>query len=214
MKSSSLEAERELIKLGVRPRNGVFVTSIDDHGVNLDTPSGKEHIEARTVLWAAGVVPSAFSKILEKRAGAALSKSGFVTVDPQLNIAKHPEIFVIGDLAYVEYKGKQLPGVAPVAIQQGQYVARVIADRLSNRAVKPFSYFYKGSLAVIGRRSAVGEFGSFHFHGAIAWLAWLFIHLLFLVQFRSRLIVFIRWGFQYLTFDRGSRLITMKEDKT
>lgn len=214
MKSSSLQAERELINLGVRPRNGVFVTSIDDHGVNLDTPSGKERIEARTVLWAAGVIPSAFSKILEKRAGAELSKSGFVMVDPQLNVANHPEIFVIGDLAYVEYKGKQLPGIAPVGIQQGRYVARSIADRLNCRAVKPFSYFYKGSLAVIGRRSAVGEFNNFHWHGAIAWLAWLFIHLLFLVQFRSRLIVFIRWGFQYLTFDRGSRLITMKEDKT
>jgi NADH dehydrogenase len=218
MQRSSLEAERELIKLGVRPRNGVFVTAIDEHGVSIDTPSGKEHIEARTVLWAAGVVPSPFAKILERRAGATLSKNGFVKVDAQLNIADHPEIFVIGDLAYVEYKGKQLPGVAPVGIQQGQYVARSIADRLNCRAVKPFSYFYKGSLAVIGRRSAVGEFGRFHFHGVLAWLAWLFIHLLFLVQFRSRLIVFIRWGFQYMTFDRGSRLITevgsIEEDKT
>jgi NADH dehydrogenase len=210
MQSSSIEAERELIKLGVRPRNGVFVTSIDDHGVSIETPSGREHIEARTVLWAAGVVPSGFAKILQQRAGAELTKSGFVKVDPQLTIPNHPEIFVIGDLAYVEYKGKQIPGVAPAAIQQGRYVARSISDRLNCRAVRPFKYFYKGSLAVIGRRAAVGEYGRLRIRGLIAWLAWLFIHLLFLVQFRSRLIVFIRWGFQYLTFDRGSRLITTK----
>jgi NADH dehydrogenase len=208
MQASSMEAEKELIKLGVRPRNGVFVTSIDDHGVALATPSGKEHIEARTVLWAAGVTPSHFAKLLQRRAGAELSKNGFVKVDAQLNIPNHPEIFAIGDLAYVEYQGKQLPGVAPVAIQQGKYVAKSIADRIHGKAVKPFRYFSKGSLAVIGRRSAVGEFGKLRFHGVLAWLAWLFIHLLFLVEFRSRLIVFIRWGFQYMTYDRGSRLIT------
>jgi len=209
MQKSSIEAERQLIHLGVRPRNGVLVSAIDEHGVTLNTPSGRERIEARTVLWAAGVAPSDFAKVLEKRAGAVLTKSGFVQVDAQLNIAHHPEIFVIGDLAFVEYKGKQLPGVAPAAIQQGRYVAR----RISGRTVKPFHYFNKGSLAVIGRRAAVGEFGPIRFHGIIAWLAWLFIHLMFLVQFRSRLIVFIRWGFQYLTFDRGARLITMEENK-
>jgi NADH dehydrogenase len=214
-----MEAERELIKLGVRPRNGVFVTSIDAHGVDLDTPSGKERIETRTVLWAAGVKPSDFNKILERRAGAVLNKTGFVVVDAQMTLPGHPEIFVIGDLAYVEYKGSQLPGIAPVAIQQGRYVAASISNRLNYRAVLPFKYFYKGSLAVIGRRAAVGEYGRIHMRGVIAWLAWLFIHLLFLVQFRSRLIVFIRWGFQYLTFDRGSRLITesdliKKEHKT
>jgi NADH:quinone reductase (non-electrogenic) len=206
--SLSIEAERSLIKLGVRPRNGVRVTCIDSHGVTLETPSGQDHIEAKTVLWAAGVAPSDFGKVLAHRAGAALDKQGHVVVDAQLNIANHPEIFVIGDLALVEQNGKPLPGVAPVAMQQGKYAAQ----RLTGRATKPFHYFNKGSLAVIGRRAGVADFGLVRFHGVIAWLLWLFIHLMFLVQFRNRVIVFIRWGFQYLTFDRGARLITMKED--
>ena len=208
--SLSIEAERSLIKLGVRPRNGVRVTCIDSSGVTLETPSGQDRIEAKTVLWAAGVSPSDFGKVLAQRAGATLDKQGHVMVDPQLNIPAHPEIFVIGDLALVEQNGKALPGVAPVAMQQGKYAAR----RIMNRTSAPFHYFNKGSLAVIGRRAGVADFGFLRFHGAIAWLLWLFIHLMFLVQFRSRLIVFIRWGFQYLTFDRGARLITMKEDKT
>jgi NADH dehydrogenase len=205
--SLSIEAERSLIKLGVRPRNGVRVTCIDTHGVTLETPSGQDRIEARTVLWAAGVAPSDFGKVLAHRAGATLDKLGHVIVDSQLNIANHPEIFVIGDLALV---GPPLPGVAPVAMQQGKYAA----TRIAGRTTKPFHYFNKGSLAVIGRRAGVADFGLVRFHGVIAWLLWLFIHLMFLVQFRNRVIVFIRWGFQYLTFDRGARLITMKEDKT
>ncbi len=205
--SLSVEAERSLIKLGVRPRNGVRVTCIDTHGVTLETPSGQDRIEARTVLWAAGVAPSDFGKVLEHRAGAMLDKLGHVVVDAQLDIANHPEIFVIGDLALVE---PPLPGVAPVAMQQGKYAAA----RIIGRTTKPFHYFNKGSLAVIGRRAGVADFGLVQFHGVIAWLLWLFIHLMFLVQFRNRVIVFIRWGFQYLTFDRGARLITMKEDKT
>jgi NADH dehydrogenase len=212
--SLSREAEKSLIRLGVRPRTGVRVTSIDPHGVTLQTPSGQDHIEARTVLWAAGVAPSDFGKILAQRADAPLDKQGQVLVDTQLNVPNHPEIFVVGDLALFEQNGKPLPGVAPVAMQQGKYAARVIADRLSSRTAKPFHYFNKGNLAVIGRRAGVADFGFLRFHGVIAWLLWLFVHLMFLVQFRNRVIVFIRWGFQYLTFDRGARLITMKEDKT
>jgi NADH:ubiquinone reductase (H+-translocating) len=202
--SLSIDAERSLIKLGVRPRTGVNVTCIDAHGVTLQTPSGQDRIEAKTVLWAAGVAPSDFGKVLAHRAGAALDKQGHVIVDAQLNIPNHPDIFVIGDLAMFKQNGKPLPGVAPVAMQQGKYAAR----RLANRTTKPFHYFNKGSLAVIGRRAGVADFGFVRFHGAIAWLLWLFIHLMFLVQFRNRVIVFIRWGFQYLTFDRGARLIT------
>ncbi len=208
--SLSIAAERSLIKLGVRPRTGVRVTSIDAQGVTLATPSGPDRIETRTVLWAAGVAPSDFGKVLARRAAATLDKQGRVIVDPHLNIPTHPEIFVIGDLAIVTQNGTPLPGVAPVAMQQGKYAAR----RLTNRTAAPFHYFNKGSLAVIGRRAGVADFGFIRFHGVIAWLLWLFIHLMFLVQFRNRLIVFIRWGFQYLTFDRGARLITMKEDKT
>jgi NADH:ubiquinone reductase (H+-translocating) len=202
--SLSIDAERSLIKLGVRPRTGVNVTCIDAHGVTLQTPSGQDRIEARTVLWAAGVAPSDFGKVLAHRAGAALDKQGHVIIDAYLNIPNHPEIFVIGDLAVFEQNGKPLPGVAPVAMQQGRYSAR----RLAKRTAKPFRYFNKGSLAVIGRRAGVADFGFVRFHGAIAWLLWLFVHLMFLVQFRNRVIVFIRWGFQYLTFDRGARLIT------
>ena len=206
--SLSVQAERSLIKLGVRSRNGVRVTCIDADGVTLDTPSGTDRIEAKTVLWAAGVAPSSFGKVLAQRAAAPLDKPGHVLVDPQLTVPGHPEIFVIGDLAHVDQKGKQLPGVAPVAIQQGSYVAHAIVSRLNHRPVKAFRYFNKGSLAVIGRRAGVAEFGPLRFHGVIAWLLWLFVHLMYLVQFRNRLIVFIRWGFQYVTFDRGARLIT------
>ena len=206
--SLSIEAERSLIKLGVRSRTGVQVTSIDTYGVTLDTPSGQERIEARTVLWAAGVAPSDFGKILAQSAGATLDKQGHVLVDAQLNIANHPEIFVIGDLALIEQNGKPLPGVAPVAMQQGKYAARAVVNRISHRIVKPFRYLNKGSLAVIGRRAGVADFGRLRFHGAIAWLLWPFVHLMYLVQFRNRLIVFIRWGFQFVTFDRGARLIT------
>jgi NADH dehydrogenase len=206
--SLSNDAERSLIRLGVRPRTGVFVTSIDEHGVTLKTPSGTERIESRTVVWAAGVAPAAFAKILEQRAGAKLSKDGRVLVDGYLNAGGRPEIFAIGDIAYVEHNGKPVAGVAPAAIQEGRYAARAIADRLKGRAVRPFKYFYKGSLAVIGRRAGVAEFGPVRIHGVLAWLAWLFIHLIFLVGFRNRLIVLIRWGVQYFTFDRGSRLIT------
>lgn len=206
--SLSLEAERSLIKLGVRSRNGVRVTCIDADGVTLETPSGQDRIQAKTVLWAAGVAPSSFGKVLALRAGAPLDKQGHVLVDAQLNVPNHPGIFVIGDLAHVDWKGKPLPGVAPVAIQQGSYAAHAIVNRLNNRTMKPFRYFNKGSLAVIGRRAGVVDFGPLRFHGAIAWLLWLFVHLMYLVQFRNRLIVFIRWGFQYVTFDRGARLIT------
>lgn len=206
--SLSVEAERSLIQLGVRPRNGVRVTCIDADGVTLETPSGQDRIQAKTVLWAAGVAPSSFGKVLAQRAGAPLDKQGHILVDAQLNVPNHPEIFVIGDLAHVDQNGKELPGVAPVAIQQGNSAARTVMNRLRNRPVKPFRYFNKGSLAVIGRRAGVADFGALRFHGVIAWLLWLFVHLMYLVQFRSRLIVFIRWGFQYVTFDRGARLIT------
>src|SRR5579863_6408334 len=135
--SLSIAAEHSLIKLGVRPRTGVRVTSIDPNGVTLETPSGPDRIESKTVLWAAGVAPSDFGKVLASRAGATLDKQGHVIVDPHLNIPAHPEIFIIGDLAFVEQDGKPLPGVAPVAMQQGKYAARQITGGTG----KPFRYF-------------------------------------------------------------------------
>lgn len=199
--SLSEAAERSLVKLGVQPRTGVRVTAIDEQGVTLN---GTERIESRTVLWAAGVTASAFGKVL----GAPLDRQGRVTIGPDLTVPGHPEIFVIGDLALAVQDGKPLPGVAPVAMQQGRYAARAIGERLRGRTPEPFRYHDKGSLAVIGRRAGVADFGRLRFHGAIAWLLWLFVHLMYLVQFRNRLIVFIRWGFQFLSFDRGARLIT------
>jgi NADH:ubiquinone reductase (H+-translocating) len=209
----SAEAERSLIRLGVRSRNNVRVTAIDAEGVTLRTPQGEERLETRTVLWAAGVAPSEFGGVLERSAGAKLDRQGHVVVGPDLTIPGHPEIFVIGDLAYVEQDGKPLPGVAPVAMQQGRYVAQAILERLRGRQPEPFHYFNKGSLAVIGRAAGVADFGRLHFHGLPAWLLWLFVHLMYLVQFQNRLVVFIHWGFLYLTFDRGARLITGDDKK-
>ena len=209
----SAAAERSLVRLGVRSRNNVRVTAIDAEGVTLRTPQGEERLETRTVLWAAGVAPSEFGGVLERCSGAKLDRQGHVMVGPDLTIPGHPEIFVIGDLAYLEQDGKPLPGVAPVAMQQGRYVAQAILERLRGRPSKPFHYFNKGSLAVIGRAAGVADFGRLHFHGLPAWLLWLFVHLMYLVQFQNRLVVFIHWGFLYLTFDRGARLITGEDKK-
>jgi NADH dehydrogenase len=201
----SVAAEHSLVKLGVRPRTNVRVTAMDPESVTLATG---EKIATRTVLWAAGVAPSDFGKVLEKRAAATLNRRGQINVAPDLTIPGHPEIFVIGDLAHLDQDGKSLPGVAPVAMQQGRYAARSVVERLRGVTPAPFRYHDKGSLAVIGRAAGVADFGKLRFHGLIAWLLWLFVHLMYLVQFRNRVIVFIRWGFQYLSFDRGARLIT------
>lgn len=207
----SAKAEGSLLRLGVRVRTNVRVTAIDDDGVMMKTATGSERVPAKTVIWAAGVRPSPFGQVLANRTGATLDKSGHVKVDSGCNIPGHPEIFVAGDLAAFEQDGKALPGVAQVAIQMGEYAANVIQRRQRGVATKPFRYFDKGSLAVIGRASAVAEIGKIHLSGAIAWLVWLFIHLMYLVEFSNRILVFIHWGFLYLTFSRGARLITGTE---
>ena len=134
-------------------------------------------------------------------------------VTGDLSVAGHPEIFVIGDLAHFEQDGKMLPGVAPVAMQQGGYVAKLIQNRLQGRATAAatFRYFDKGSLAVIGRASAVAEIRGLHLSGVLAWLTWLFVHLLYIVEFSNRVLVFVQWGFLYLTYNQGARLITGRE---
>ncbi|MEO7144324.1 MAG: NAD(P)/FAD-dependent oxidoreductase [Bryobacteraceae bacterium] len=203
-------AERSLIKLGVRARTGVRVTNVDEHGVDIESANGTERVEARTVLWAAGVRASELGAVLATHVGAQVDKQGRVPVHPDLTLPGHPEIFVIGDLASCPHPdGKPLPGVAPVAMQQGRYAARLIGARLKGgTSPPPFHYHDKGSLAVIGRASAVADFGRLRFHGLTAWLLWLFIHLMYIVEFENRLIVFLRWGIQYLTYSRGARLIT------
>jgi NADH dehydrogenase len=206
----SAAAEKSLERLGVRVRTNVKVTGIDPEGVTLSVSGTPERVESRTVIWAAGVAPSGFGAILAKCAGAQLDRQGRVIVEPDLTIPGHPEIFVIGDLAHATDPGSStpLPGVAPVAMQQGAYVARAIVSRLRGETVRPFHYHNKGNLAVIGRASGVADFGRMGFHGVLAWLLWLFVHLMYLAGFQNRLLVFLRWGFQYLTFSRGARLIT------
>lgn len=207
----SEHAEQALIDLGVRSMFGVKVTGVDETGVTVERSSGPDHIRAHTVIWAAGVAAAAFGKVIGERTGATLDRAGRVMVNEFCQVPGHPDIFVIGDGAHqVDGNGRALPGVAPVAMQQGRYVAKSIHRRLDGKAQKPFHYLDKGSLAVIGRASAVAQFGGerLQLHGLIAWLVWLFIHLMYLVGFQNRLLVFIRWAFNYVTYNRGARLIT------
>ena len=209
----SAKAEKQLIRIGVRPRNNVMVVGVDERGVEIKSAKGRERIEARTVIWAAGVHASPFGGVLAARAGAAMEKNGQVRVEGDLTLAGHTEIFVIGDLARcVNGEGKPLPGVAQVAMQQGGYVARAIERRLAGRPAQgAFQYADKGQLAVIGRGAAVADIGKLRLSGFVAWLIWLFIHLMYIVEFPNRLLVFVQWGFLYLTFNRGARLITGKK---
>jgi NADH dehydrogenase len=210
----SAAAQRSLEQLGVRVRTNVKVTAIDREGVTLSASGTSERLESRTVIWAAGVAPSGFGEILAQSTGAQLDRQGRVIVQSDLSVASHPEIFVIGDLAHATDPGSTtpLPGVAPVAMQQGAYVAHAIVSRLRGETAPPFRYHNKGNLAVIGRASGVADFGKAGFHGVLAWLLWLFVHLMYLAGFQNRLLVFLRWGFQYLTFNRGARLITGERD--
>ena len=208
----SAKAERSLIALGVRPLTGAIVAAVEEHGVTIKGRGGTEHIPARTVLWAAGVQASPLGRVLAERAGALLDRAGRVFVEPDLTLAGHPEIFIVGDLAnFSRQNGKPLPGVAPVAMQQGRYVAEVIRERLEGRATQPFHYRDKGSLATIGRAAAVADFGRIHLGGFPAWLIWLFVHLMYLAEFDNRLLVFIQWAYNYFTRNRGARLITGEE---
>ena len=206
----SAKAERQLISLGVRPRTNAMVTQIDADGVTISVGGHDERIAAHTVLWAAGVRASRMGKVLAERAGAPLDRAGRVLVEPDLTVPGHPEIFVIGDLAaFTHQGGKLLPGVAPVAMQQGSYVARLIRDRAAGRAAPaPFHYFNKGNLATIGRNKAVADFGKVHIAGFPAWFTWVFVHLMYLVEFDNRLLVFVEWVYNYFTRNRGARLIT------
>ena len=207
----SAKAEASLIRLGVTPRTNVMVTGIDETGVTVKTSGGADRINARTIIWAAGVRASSFGDVLKQRAGAQLDRGGRVMVGADLSLPGHPEILVLGDLAHFEQDGKMLPGVAPVAMQQGGYVAKLIRKRLSGDASDNFRYFDKGSLAVIGRASAVADIHGLHISGVLAWLTWLFVHLMYLVEFSNRVLVFIQWGFLYLTYNQGARLITGRE---
>jgi len=204
----SAKAEKSLLRLGVRPRTGVRVTAIDEGGVWIESAAGRQRIEARTVIWAAGVRPSHLAGKLAERTGAEVDRSGRIRVGKDLSLPTHPEIFVLGDIACCEQDGKPLPGVCPVAMQQGWHAARVIVSRLKGKGSPEFRYWNKGNMATIGRAAAVADLGWVRFSGLFAWLLWLFLHLLYLVGFENRILVAIQWGFQYFTFNRGARLIT------
>jgi NADH dehydrogenase len=199
--SLSAAAQQALERLGVEVRLGTPVGHCDDRGVIV----GDERIEARTILWAAGVAASPAAKWL----GAEKDRAGRVLVGPDLTLPGHPEIFVIGDTALAkDAVGKPLPGIAPVAKQEGAYVAALIRARLGGRTLPPFRYRHLGNLATIGRRAAVADFGRIRLTGRIAWLLWGIVHVYFLIGFRNRLAVLIDWLWAYVTYHRGSRLIT------
>jgi len=206
--SLSERARRSLERLGVTVRTGAMVTDLDERHVVVGTGEDAIDLATRTVLWAAGVGASPFAAALAEATGAERDRAGRLVVEPDLTIAGHPEIFVIGDLAlFTHQTGKPLPGVAPVAIQQGRYAAHAIRRRLSGKDVEAFHYFNKGELATIGRAAAVANFGRLRFSGYPAWLLWLFVHLMYLVGFENRLLVFVQWAWSYVTRHRGTRLI-------
>jgi NADH dehydrogenase len=206
----SEKAINSLGKLGVEVKTGVMVKDVDQQGVTIETHNGTQRLNARTVLWAGGVTVSPLGRTVAKRTNAETDRGGGIKVNPDLSIPNHPDIYVIGDLALVEGpNGKPLPGVAQVAMQQGTYAAKAIVRKLAGETeIKPFTYFDKGDMAVIGRWSAVANIFGAHISGFFAWIIWAFIHLMYLVQFQSRILVFIQWAIQDLTFNRGARLIT------
>ena len=189
-----------------------MVTDIDQQGVSYRSGEEEVHLSARTKLWAVGVSASEFAQAVAAGTGASVDRGGRIIVGEDLTIPGHPEIFAIGDLASCAGpSGEPLPGVAPVAMQQGRFVAKVIRARLGGRGVASFRYADKGSLAVIGRNAAVAYFGRFGISGFPAWLTWVFIHIAYLIEFDNKALVIFQWGWNYLTRKRGARLITGAE---
>jgi NADH dehydrogenase len=208
----SAKAAAALRRRGVTVKTGTTVAEVRPGSVVLRAGGRDEELPASTVLWAAGVQASPLGKALAEATGAPLDRAGRVIVEPDLTVPGHPELFVIGDLAHVrDPGGKPVPGVAPAAMQMGRYVARVIRARLQGRSLPPFRYKDYGSLATIGRNAAVADFGWLRFGGYLAWLAWLFIHILKLIQFQNRLLVMVQWAGNYVTRNRAARLITQTE---
>jgi NADH:ubiquinone reductase (H+-translocating) len=197
----SRSAEEQLRHLGVDVHTSAMVTDVTPGAVHM----GETQLPAAVIIWAAGVAASP----LGKKLGAPVDRAGRVMVNPDLSLPGHPEVFVIGDLATLKDEhGKQLPGVAPVAMQEGKATAHNIAAELRGEPRKNFRYFNKGNLATIGRAAAVAEFGKIHISGFLAWVGWLSIHIFFLIGFRNRITVLVQWAWSYFTHERGARLIT------
>jgi NADH dehydrogenase len=214
--SLSVKAERSLRRLGVTPRLRSTVVDIDETGLTIEHADGApERIPARTVVWAAGVTASGLASKLAELTGAEQDRAGRVTVERDLTLPGHPEVFALGDM--VRLRGRDgstigLPGVAPVAMQQGRYAAKAVRARLQGRAAPPFRYHDKGNLATIGRAAAVADIKGVKLSGFLAWMTWLLVHLFYLVGFQNRLLVVIRWSFSFATRGRGARLIADPAD--
>jgi len=205
----SAHAGDSLKKLGVTVRTGAMVTDVAADKVTVKQGETVEAIASYTVLWAAGVKASEMGQILADRTGATLDRAGRVRVQPDLSLPNYGNIFVIGDLANFDHQGEgPLPGVAPVAMQEGQYVARLLKKRLKGETVAPFYYRDYGSLAVIGKNAAVVDLGYIKLTGILAWLVWVFAHIFYLIEFDNKLVVMLQWGWNYFTSNRGARLIT------
>jgi NADH:ubiquinone reductase (H+-translocating) len=214
--SLSAKAARSLERLGVTVLVKRMVVGVDGESVEVDDGSGQpEQIRTRTVVWAAGVTASGLASRLAELTGAERDRAGRVTVEPDLTLPGHPEVFAFGDM--VRVRGADgvpvvLPGVAPVAMQQGRYAAKVIQARLRSRRSPPFRYRDKGNLATIGRAAAVADIKGLRLSGLIAWMTWLLVHLWYLIGFQNRLVVIIRWIVSFVTHGRGARLITSGTD--
>jgi NADH dehydrogenase len=205
--SLARKAQKKLERMGVEIKMGTPVTEVDTEGVQVDG----ERIPTKTVIWAAGVTSSPAGKWLD----AETDRAGRVMVLSDLTVPHHPEIFVIGDSSHIMTSEKPLPGVAPVAMQQGRYVASVIRRRLKgDQSVRPFHYKDKGNLATIGRSFAIADIKNIHLSGFVAWVTWLVVHIFYLIGFRNRLLVMIQWAWAYFTYQRGARLITGEQEET
>jgi NADH dehydrogenase len=204
--SSSAKAARSLERIGVTVLTGRTVIGIDAEGVTIDGAGDTEQIVSHNVIWAAGVTASSLASRLAELTGAARDRAGRVTVEHDLTLPGHPEVFALGDM--VRMHETEFPGVAPVAMQQGRYAATVVRNRLRSRETPPFRYRDKGNLATIGRAAAVAEIKGLELSGFLAWITWLVVHLWYLVGFQNRLLVVVRWTFSFVTHGRGARLIT------
>jgi NADH:quinone reductase (non-electrogenic) len=210
--SLSRRAERSLERLGVTPLLRRTVVGIDEESVTVEHPDGSaERIPARTVVWAAGVRASSLAARLAELTGAELDRAGRVAVEPDLTLPGHPELFALGDMVRVRAADGTpvtLPGLAPVAMQEGRYAAGAVSARLRGETVEPFHYRDKGNLATIGRARAVADVKGIRLSGFLAWVTWLVVHLWYLIGFQNRLLVFIRWSFSFFSRGRGARLIS------
>ena len=209
MPALSEKALKQLQRLGVTVRLNTRVTAIDAEGVQIETPGGGERLASRTVIWAAGVKGVALAQSL----GIALDRMGRVPVQPDLSVANHPEVFVVGDLAAATSHGQAVPGISPAAKQMGRCAASNVLRVLENRATAAFDYRDYGSLATIGRKSAIVHMGPLKLWGLPAWLLWLFAHIYFLIGFRNRLVVMLDWAWAYLSFERYARIILGRDHR-